>query len=879
MQNSPDHNESSVLEYNVNFPNVRGKINKVILDRSRTCTVVVPIQNGMISIDVRAIDSNGQLIKNNGKIVSLNNDRKIVGPHIQYEIGFKQSRSYIFSVSLDASDVLPEGYGFLLIPLSSKHAPLYRFGQIMLCPDMQKTEREHKVIFYSDYGSVPKERLVKIGDCIDLYPLTSQHYEFLNWEHNGKKIIENKYELTTEDEESDEIIFKAVWAEKQPCIKQNDTIGPENESPKKKRIALYVIYDKQGILDNFRVYYLTQLRPFVDNLIAVVSSSLTEESTDKLNNLVDEIYFRENSGLLAGAWFDGIAHIGWDNLKNYDELLMLNDSFFGPFYPLDDFFSKMEASPADFYGVMKNYEEKQYTQIAGRPMKHGWFKGSICYFYVIKEKLLHSEEFKEYWSTLPEIKEDWDTYFFAEIDFYDYVLDKGFIIDAYQSDKLKGYFFDNLSHNIEKLIVDDKIPFARIRPFCTDVKDQSMHYSYGDDPRKALQYVRDNTEYDDNLIWDYILRSKNLTDIFNQLQLEYVLPRYTVEKPYVPKKIAVILHVYYEDQVPTIMKYCLNFPKDTVFYFTSTTYETKWAMDEQFSKHHCNFMGQIRPNVGVAMSTLWITYADVILNGDYDYICYFHDKKSMYNQFLMHGEQFAKRCYESLFGTPEIVKNIINLFEDNPRLGIIGPPMVYHGDYFTAPHRGWPGNYENTVALARELKLNVDIRLEKVPVAPYGDMFWFRPDALKKAISRRFTYDDFNVPYYQDFTLLHAIEHIYAFAAQDSGYYYAEVIDSDAARSDLINYQYMIYSLASIMLKNGFYPYNFEAMQVQLNSCKNNAATSPITEPETKFRIFCKKRKNKIDHYPEPLKRLAYFVGKKLHIKKIVEKVDQGLSK
>ena len=195
-----------------------------------------------------------------------------------------------------------------------------------------------------------------------------------------------------------------------------------------KRIAMYVIYDKDGILDNFRKYYLTELRKVCDTIVGVVSGTLTPESREELEELTDDFFVRENKGLLAGSWIDGIDHIGWDKLAEYDELLMLNDSFFGPFYPLSEMMDAAEKSDADFYGCMKNFEEKEYTQIAGRKLKHGHFRGSICYFYIIKERLLHSSEFKRYWSAMPDIKKDWDTYFYAEIEFYDYVRDAGFKI-------------------------------------------------------------------------------------------------------------------------------------------------------------------------------------------------------------------------------------------------------------------------------------------------------------------------------------------------------------------------------------------------------------------------------------------------------------------
>lgn len=595
---------------------------------------------------------------------------------------------------------------------------------------------------------------------------------------------------------------------------KNDGIIIENAKKSPKRIALYVIYDKDGILDGFRKYYLQELRKVTDHIIAVVCGTLTPESRDELEKIVDEVFVRENKGLLAYAWIEGIEFIGWDKLAEYDELLMLNDSFFGPFYPLKDMFDAMEKSDADFYGAMKNFEEKSYKEMMGRSFKHGHFRGSICYFYVIKERLLHSPEFKKYWSKKPNVKQDWDTYFFAEMEFFDYVKDCGFRIDAYQTDKLKGYFFDNLTHNMSKLVRDEKIPFARVRPFGTDLKDQSLQVNYGKDPRETLDYIDKHTDYDVNMIWDFILRTKNLTHIYNQLQLQYVVPKDSVEFPYTyDKKIAAIIHIYYEDLADQIAGYCENFPEKTDFYITTTSDDKKKVIDEAFKKRGLHFECKVRPNVGVAMSTLWITYADVTTKGDYEYICYFHDKKSPYSQFAVQGEQFATRCYQNLFGSKEEVKNIINLFERNPRMGILAVPVVYHGEYFFVASRSWAGNYQNTVDLAKKLDINVNISKAIAPVTPYGDMFWYRAAALKKAIGYGFTYDDFDIEYSPDFTILHAIERIYGFAAQDSGYYYADILNSDNARADLINYKYMLYQICELLKESGEAPNTFQEMK------------------------------------------------------------------
>lgn len=595
----------------------------------------------------------------------------------------------------------------------------------------------------------------------------------------------------------------------------------DKERSTPRRIAMYVIYDKDGILDGFRKYYLQELRKVTDHIVAIVCGSITPDSRRELEKLSDEILVRENKGLLAYAWIEGIEFIGWDTLAEYDELLMLNDSFFGPFYPLQDMFDACEKSDADFYGAFKNYEETAITESGGHQFKHGHLRGSICYFYIIKERLLHSPEFKRYWSQKPEIKTDFDTFFFNEFDFYDYVVDAGFKVDAYQSDKFKGYIFDNLTHNMEALIREDKIPFARMRAFGTDMKYQSLLMNYGKDPRYTLDYVKNNTDYDTDMIWDYILRTKNLTNIWNQMQLEYVVPTHSIEKPFkYDKKIAVILHIYYDDLVEHIANYCANFPEKTDFFVTTTTEKTYDVIMKEFSKRGFNFECQIRPNVGVAMSSLWVTYADKVTSGEYEYMCYFHDKKSPYMQYSITGEQFGERCYENLFGTKEVVENIINLFEEENKLGVLGAPMVYHANYFASSSRCWPVNYDKTVELAKTLDLHVDINPQISPVAPYGDMFWFRSDAMKKAIGHGFTYDDFDVPYAPDGTFMHAMERIYGFCAQDSGYYYADVIHTDNARADLVNYQYMLYHLTDIMISNGHYPHNYEMAKETLQQYK-----------------------------------------------------------
>ena len=322
------------------------------------------------------------------------------------------------------------------------------------------------------------------------------------------------------------------------------------------------------------------------------------------------------------------------------------------------------------------------------------------------------------------------------------------------------------------------------------------------------------------------------------------------------KKIAAILHIYYEDQVKLLAKYCNNFPSNTDFYITTTCEKTKKLIEKTFSESGIKIICTIRPNIGVAMSTLWVTYADVIASGEYEYICYIHDKKSPYSDYEIVGQQFAERCFENLVGTKNVIENVINLFENNPKLGILGPPEPYHGAYYTVFADSWMANYQNAVKVAKELGLSVDIRAEIPPAAPLGDMFWFRADALKKIPEMNFKYEDFDVKYAPDGTKLHAIERLYGYIAQDAGYYYAEVINSDEARSDLVNFRYIIHDIMRNMLSAGCIAYNFELAKTFASNC-NGTKQSKRLVLKSKVKKFIPTSVWKI------LKKIYHFFGGK----------------
>jgi rhamnosyltransferase len=102
----------------------------------------------------------------------------------------------------------------------------------------------------------------------------------------------------------------------------------------------------------------------------------------------------------------------------------------------------------------------------------------------------------------------------------------------------------------------------------------------------------------------------------------------------------------------------------------------------------------------------------------------------------------------------------------------------------------------NTKKLSQKIGLNTDIQENKVPIAPYGSCFWFRPLALKVLYDYGWDYNDFPPePLSDDITISHAIERIHPYVVQHEGYYSAWLLSDTFDCIELTNITYMLREL------------------------------------------------------------------------------------
>ena len=277
-----------------------------------------------------------------------------------------------------------------------------------------------------------------------------------------------------------------------------------------KRLMIYFFYDKDGIVDNYIPYFLRNFRKYCSEICVVINGILTDEGRCRLEGACDRILIRENFGYDAHAYKYALEAYGYDTLKQYDEVLLANFTIFGPIFDLENFFNTMDNKVCDWWGL---YESPQQDPVC--------YNHIPSFFVNYKTPILHSKYFKEYWDTLSEINSYADSVKFHEQRQTPYYDKLGFKKATYiDFNKFKKY------HNkvweyycADKMLVKEKYPFVKRRLFFISKKnflyEQKVIIS-------IIKYLKENTDYDINLILENIKRTQDL-DSLNLFRLKKIL--------------------------------------------------------------------------------------------------------------------------------------------------------------------------------------------------------------------------------------------------------------------------------------------------------------------------------------------------------------------
>ena len=270
-----------------------------------------------------------------------------------------------------------------------------------------------------------------------------------------------------------------------------------------KRLCIFSFYDKDGFVDDYVFYLLKQIKVNTVSLIIVVNGFIQDCFTGELDGIADSVIYRENKGFDAGAYKYVIVHrLKKEDLYKYDEVILCNNTFYGPFVSLDHIFDVMGKKNNDLWGV---------NLISPTVVDH-----IQSYFLVFRENIIKSGLLYDFFRDhIDEYDADIvNVYIEFETGITQFFIKHGFSIGSYAVPNICD-IYRSCNYGIKSYgipIIKNKIA----------LDNNTMQDNFID----AVQYVEQNTTYDVNLIESHIKRV-SVSDIdYNKPHLdtkEYLL--------------------------------------------------------------------------------------------------------------------------------------------------------------------------------------------------------------------------------------------------------------------------------------------------------------------------------------------------------------------
>ncbi|ADN08333.1 putative glycosyltransferase, fusion protein [Sulfurimonas autotrophica] len=148
------------------------------------------------------------------------------------------------------------------------------------------------------------------------------------------------------------------------------------------RAVVFAHYDIDNVVDQYVYVYLKELSKISNYIVFVSTADLTQKDIELLSRICAKVIIRDNIGYDFMSYKIGLE--SFDYIK-YDEIIICNDSVYGPFYPLENVFNAMKNKQCDVWGMTSGQEISLHLQ---------------SYFLVCKKTVLLSSYFSDFWKNV-----------------------------------------------------------------------------------------------------------------------------------------------------------------------------------------------------------------------------------------------------------------------------------------------------------------------------------------------------------------------------------------------------------------------------------------------------------------------------------------------
>lgn len=519
-----------------------------------------------------------------------------------------------------------------------------------------------------------------------------------------------------------------------------------------KRLLLYVHFNKYNCISSHVYYQLEQMRPLFSTVIFISNSQVNDDDYRKLSEqgLMDTFIQRDNLGFDFAAWRDGMTNLGFNELKSYDIVTIMNDTCFGPLWDLKDYYLNYEQDDSvDFWGLTNNRETKKSS------ITQGFREHIQSYFITFKQQVIQSQSFYDFWTTVENYTDVQDVIDNYETRVTTALTDVGFkyktVLDTVDLDTT-GMLHPDFSYYNPTAILKNKVPFIKVKTI-----DANQHIT-----PYILDEIERKSDYPIELIVSHMSK-------INYPDFKYLLGRKYMQAAQTDlsgRKIAVHLHVFYVDLLQEFLDSFENFHFVYDLFITtdlaSKEAEIQAILDENGTQAQIFVTGNIGRDV------LPMLKLKDFLEG-YEFVGHFHTKKSKEADFWA-GESWRHELVEMLvLPADSILSNLAS--KDDLGLVIADIPTFFRYNKIVDAYN------EHQIAPAMNelweqmgLKKVIDFNAFHTFVMSYGTYAWFKYDALKPLFDLDLTDKDVPAEPLPQNSILHAIERLLVYIAWDGNY-------------------------------------------------------------------------------------------------------------
>jgi rhamnosyltransferase len=568
---------------------------------------------------------------------------------------------------------------------------------------------------------------------------------------------------------------------------QNEQTAGRRDVSSLRRIAIYLFFDLEGIVDDYVLHKLTALREHVEHIHVVSNSTLPDQARDRLQGVADTVFERENVGFDVWAYKESLTVLGEEFLKSFDELIMMNYTFFGPVGSFGPVFEAMDARPEiDFWGLTEHSEVVPHP-FQDAPVMHAHIQS---HWIAVRRSMFTSEAFKSYWYDMPMITSYFDSVNRHEGYFTHHFEEAGFkhlVVFPAANYASQHPVMDNAIDMLR-----DGLPIVKRRLFFHDPLYLEGRSIVG---REVVSAVAASGYPMDQMLSNLARTSPPRALVTNMGLLE-VLPHHDLAYDASrPLRVAAVAHIYYVEMTDELIDHYDRLPSGYSLIVTTSDADKRDQIVQILADRGVE--GDVRivqSNRGRDISAFFLACRDIIESDDYDLIVKLHSKKSPQDGHNA-AALFKRHLFENLLPSPGYAANVVALFQTYASLGLVMPPVIHTG-YPTLGH-SWFGNKEPAKKQAARLGIHVPFD-DTTPVATYGSMFIARPAALRPILRGEYDWDDFpEEGEYGDGALSHVLERLIAYGALSEGYHVREVLNPDFAASCYRSLEFKLQALSA----------------------------------------------------------------------------------